>query len=110
MTNHRKVYLRKKEGGYIFEGKMHGKTVYIWTIPKDYDNFLKDLCKSSFFGKDKSSKIMEILCRLDYAVPNDNNNSQEVRTIKVRGTLKKDEDEEELDDLDEELTELKDRF
>jgi len=72
MTNKRKVYLRKKENRFIFETKVGGKSTYLWTIPTNYENFLKKLCKSSFFPKDKGMKILTILESADYQNNKDN--------------------------------------
>jgi len=97
--NPRKVYLRKKEGGYIFEGKRKGKTVYIWTIPKDYELFLRELAKSSFFSKDKSFKILEILSRLDYKPEKEDLQPQIVPVTNIKRTSGKDEVNELFEDI-----------
>jgi len=51
MTHKRKIYFRRKGDGHIFECKVKGKTVLIWTLPKDKELFLRNLCKSSFFSE-----------------------------------------------------------
>lgn len=66
MTNKRKIYLRKKGKAFVFEGKMKGKTIYIWTIPTNYEQFLRNLIKSSFFPKGKGNKLLAIFPCLDY--------------------------------------------
>jgi len=103
MKNKRRIYLRKKNDYYIFEGKRKGKTEYIWTIPKDYQKFLLELTKSSFFTRDKATKIREILSRLDYKTDIESKEPSKVRTTKIMSNLEKDDDN---DDIDDELNEL----
>jgi hypothetical protein len=103
MTNPRKVYLRKKDDNYIFECKVKGNTTYLWTIPKNYECFLKDLCKSSFFGKDKANKLMTILAVADYKNDLNRNVHEKVPTIEIRGTPENPDKVNELDEENEEL-------
>ena len=66
--NPRRIYYRKKGKTVIIEGKSKGKTVYIYTLPKDIVNFLRFLAKASFFTKDKANGIFKNIQRLDYKV------------------------------------------
>ena len=104
MNQHqRKIYLRKKGKTFIFEAKVKGKTTYLWTIPQPYDKFLKELCKSSFLAKDKSSKIMTTISVSDYKDVYAHNQPPDVRTTNIVGSS-------ENDDLGDELNELAERI
>lgn len=61
-----KIYYRKKGKSIIIEGKNKGKSVYLWTLPKDAELFLKNLISASFFTKEKADKLMTLLHCLDY--------------------------------------------
>lgn len=97
--NPRKVYLRKKGKKLIFECKIKGETIYLWTIPQPYDEFLKELCKSSFFPKDKASKIMTLIASSDYKDVLDEKIPREVPTTNNMRTNEKDENDYEIDDV-----------
>lgn len=90
MTHKRKVYLRKKEKSFIFECKTKGKTTFIWTLPNDYEKFLRELAKSSFFSRDKANKILMILASADYKDAYPRNNKKKVRIMDIVGNTKKD--------------------
>lgn len=103
MNQHpRKVYLRKKGKTFIFESKVKGQTKYLWTIPQPYENFLRELCKSSFFTREKAKKIMTLLVSADYKDVYPTKQPPEVRTTNIVGSS-------ENDDLDD-LNELKERI
>ena len=104
MNQHkRKVYLRKKEKSFCFECKTKGITTFIWTIPKDYERFLKELCKSSFFSRDKANKIKTLLASADYKDVYGQKQPSKVRTTDTTRSLEK-------DDLDGEIKELTKRI
>lgn len=89
MTFERKVYLRKKEGRYCFETKVHGKTIHLIDLPKNYYKFLHEMsrllthlpmeCKqyaeSSFFSPSKWINISQKLASADY------NNKAEEKSV-----------------------------
>ena len=76
MTKQRRIYYRRKNKSIIIEGKQKGKTIYLFTLPKDPEQLIhflgvnlvtpKDTKKSSFLTKEKLSKIKEKVSRLDY--------------------------------------------
>lgn len=71
--NPRRIYYRKKEKRIIIEGKRKGKTIYLWTLPKSAEQFLREIIKASFFPKDKANKLMTLLLSLDYKTRKDEN-------------------------------------
>lgn len=111
----KKIYLSKKGNKFVFEGKRKGKTIYIYTINNDYESFLHDLTKSSFFAPEKSVKINTIIQSLDSIDSKSRKRHSKIRTINIiRNPENNDklDDEDEVDedyDLDDDLKELSSR-
>jgi len=93
MVNPRRIYYRKKGKSLIIEGKRGGKSIYIWTLPKSAELFLRELIKASYFPKDKANRIMTLLNCLDYRLRKGEIDNQEVRTINIVGSQEKDEND-----------------
>jgi len=95
------IYYRRKEGKIIAEGKIKNKTIYLFQLPgpeefirRLYDMNLatpKYIKKSSLFTKEKQSKILEKINRLDYRPVKQKSSTSKVRTIKIVRTPKIDE-------------------
>lgn len=80
----RRIYYRRKNKGIVIEGKSKGKSILIWTLPKNPEKLLAFLgrqindeksCtnlsldegkKAFFLNKEKWLKIKEKVRRLDY--------------------------------------------
>ena len=68
----KRIYYRKKGKSIIIEGKNKGKSIYLWTLPKDAEFFLKKIISASFFTKEKAQKLMTLLDCLDYKTKSNN--------------------------------------
>ena len=62
----RRISYRKKKNKTIIEGKRRGKAEYIWTLPPPEILIRKILAKASFLPKEKLSKMLKKIQRLDY--------------------------------------------
>ena len=90
----RKIYLRKKGKQYCFETKKNGKTIYLWTIPKDCYKFIIKLCNSSFFTEEKATNIKTLLASADYKNDKQENPNQNVPTRNIVRTSEEDGEED----------------
>lgn len=62
----RRIYYRKKGKSIVIEGKRKGKSIFIWTLPKDPHLLLKFIYGTSYLSLQKIEKIEEKIRRLDY--------------------------------------------
>jgi|TARA_Y100000310_G_scaffold3308_1_gene4233 hypothetical protein len=85
----KQTYYRRKEGKIIAEGKMKGKTIFLFTVPD-----VESILKPSFFKREKIDKIMEKIKRLDNRPEKKKVNTAKVHPIKIIRTSEKDEKKE----------------
>ena len=89
----KQIYYRRKDGKIVAEGKMKGKTIFLFTVPD-----VESILKSSFFKREKIDKIMEKISRLDNRPIKKKEVKKEVHTIKIIRTPEKD-DKEKLNEI-----------
>jgi len=89
----RQIYYRRKGSKIIAEGKMNGKTIFLFTIPD-----VETVANSSLFTYEKQLKINGKIFRLDYKPEKKQKDAVKVQTIKIIRTPEKD-DKEKLNEI-----------
>lgn len=70
----RQIYYRRKENKTVIEGKINGRSQYIWTLPEPEELIEILSVKASLFPQEKSTKMMEKIKRLDFRIGTEKNN------------------------------------
>ncbi len=94
----KRLYYRRKAGGIIIEGKSKNKTILIWTLPSNPYHLLLYMKMASFFSSKKQANIDRKIDSLDFKSKRKSKGSPKVRTINIRRTFKKDDNDKGWDE------------
>ena len=89
----RKIYYRNKEHKTIIEGKLNGKTYYIWTLPSPEKLIFQILAKSSYLTKEKLAEIIKKFECLDIKEDKPKKEQSKVPILQIMRSSDKDDNQ-----------------